>query len=99
MSENDITKEITKEVTGWNQAVVMICSKCGEEGLRIKDELKPICKERQGKNVRVINTGCLNICPENKMAITVADNDSREVFRSYSVPTDVDAEDLYNELF
>ncbi len=92
-------KDITKEETGWNEAVVMICSKCGEEAERIKGELKSICKERQGKNIRVINTGCLNICPENKIAITVADKKANHVFRSYSVPKDVDAEDLYEELF
>ena len=95
MSEN----EITNEETGWNEAVVMICSKCGEQAERIKGELKSICKERMGKDVRVINTGCLNICPENKIAITVADKKARDVFRSYSVPTDVNAKDLYEELF
>lgn len=95
MSEN----EINNEETGWNEAVVMICSQCGKEAEVLKSELKAICKDRLGKDVRVINTGCLNICPENKIAVTVASKKDGEVFHSYSVPKDVAAEKLFDELF
>jgi predicted metal-binding protein len=91
--------EINSEETGWNEAVVMICSKCAREAEGLKSELKTICKDRLGKDVRVINTGCLNICPENKIAVTVASRKDDEVFRSYSVPKDVAAEKLFDELF
>lgn len=92
-------KEITKEETGWNESVVLICSKCGQEAERIKGELKSLCKERMGSDVRVINTGCLDICPENKIAVTLATKNEGDVFRSYSVPKDVRAENLFEELF
>lgn len=91
--------EITREETGWNDSVVMICSKCGQEAERIRGELKTLCKQRMGSDVRVINTGCLDICPENKIAITIAGKNESETFRSYSVPVDVSAEDLFEELF
>lgn len=92
-------KDIKNENLGWSDTVVMICSKCGQESERIKSDLKSLCKERKGKDVRVINTGCLDICPENKIAVVVASNKDREVFHAYSVPVDVRAEELYGKLF
>lgn len=99
MSGNDKTQAITSEKTGWNESVVMICSKCGAEAERIKTDLKALCKERLGSDVRVINTGCLNICPEDKIALTVASRSGGEVFHSFSVPLDVEAQELFDELF
>jgi predicted metal-binding protein len=100
--------EISSEETGWSEAVVMICTKCGkqfsnpedsESPERIKKDLKSYCKERMGKSVRVINTGCLDVCPENKIAVVVASKKASDVFKAVSVPTNVRADDLYDELF
>lgn len=93
-----VNKCIKEEKLGWSKSVVMICSKCGHEAERIKSDLKSYCKERKGQDVRVINTGCLNICPEDRIAVVVASNNEKEVFRAYSVPKNAYASDVYDEI-
>lgn len=103
-----MSNDIREEDLGWSEAVVMICTKCGKQfsdvdGItapeRIKKDLKNLCKEKMGKNVRVINTGCLDICPENRIAVAIASNKTHDVFKAVSVKIDVRAEDLMDELF
>lgn len=89
--------EVKEVSAGWNDAVVMVCDSCGKEALRIKAELKNKIKEETSKSVRVITTSCLNICPENKIAITVV-NKTNHAFNAFSIGQDINATELYNQI-
>jgi predicted metal-binding protein len=103
---NQETKIENTEV-GWEETVVMICSQCGaqfsdsqslESPARIKSELKTKAKSELGKKVRVITTSCLNICPVDKIAITVASTKEPGVFKAYAVDPRTSGEELYNKI-
>ena len=74
---------VEKQKTAWSDAVVMICEKCGKslDGIKLKEGgsapenlkkyLKGEMKERgYGKKIRVINSGCLDICIKNTVAVS-----------------------------
>lgn len=74
---------IEKQKTAWSDAVVLVCEKCGKslDGLKLKEHgnaaenlkkyLKSELKERGlGKTIRVINSGCLDICIKNEVAVS-----------------------------
>lgn len=106
MSQN---KKIENSEVGWDETVVMICTKCGiqfqatkdqEAPERIKSDLKAIAKAKLGKGaVRVITTSCLNICPVDKIAIAVASKTRPEVFSAQVVGPEVDALELFDKIF
>jgi hypothetical protein len=94
--------------SGWTERVVMICSRCGEQFKstldknspeKIKSDLKNWAKANlpQG-STRVITTSCLNICPENKIAITICDKSRPHIFDSVAVAPDIDVSDLAKSL-
>lgn len=94
--------------SGWTERVVMICSRCGEQfnstidknsPEKIKTDLKIWAKANlpQG-TTRVITTSCLNICPENKIAITICDKSRPLVFDSVAVGPDIEVSDLAQSL-
>ena len=80
---------VDKQKTSWSDAVVLICEKCGKslDGLKLKEDgsapenmkkyLKGQMKERGfGKSIRVINSGCIDICIKNRVAISYNPNDT-----------------------
>ena len=73
-------KNIEQTKNGWEESVVMVCKSCDDQAERIKTELKEMAKSEFGKKVRVITTSCLGICPEKKIAISIASKKSSEVF-------------------
>ncbi|MFA6238562.1 MAG: hypothetical protein WC635_14605 [Bacteriovorax sp.] len=101
-------KNIEGSEVGWSDTVVMICERCGEQFKsenqqsspeRIKGDLKSIAKSEFEKGtVRVITTSCLNICPENKIAITVASKSAKDIFKAYAVDADISGKDLFEEI-
>lgn len=107
--KNKLDTKIDEVEAGWSEAVVMVCTDCGGQFStselqnspeRIKADLKAVTKANLGKGVvRVINTTCLNICPENKIAITVAKKNSQKVFEAFAVSNDVTGEEVFNKIF
>lgn len=104
MSENG---DIEKALPGWEEAVVMVCSNCGkklanetlkESPERIKSELKAVVKANFGKKIRVVTSSCLNICPEEKIAIVVASKIGPDVFKSFVVKPTISSEELYKKI-
>ncbi|MDD4976301.1 MAG: hypothetical protein PHY93_18225 [Bacteriovorax sp.] len=104
---NQDTKIENAEI-GWEDTIVMVCSKCGsqfkdthsqESPERMKSELKSKAKSELGKSVRVITTSCLNICPVDKIAIAVATTKEPAVFKAYAVDPEVSGEELYKKIF
>lgn len=93
-----VKTNIVPAILGWDETVIMICSKCGEQSERMKSDLKTKCKAAFDKKVRVLSTSCLNICPENKIAIVVASNKKSDVYSAYSVEVDTPTEELFNKL-
>ncbi len=83
---------------GWSDKVVMICKRCGDSAERMKGELKDIAKSELGSSVRVITTTCLNMCPDNKIAIVVASKNDNNVFKGYTVDPDVSGRELFNNI-
>lgn len=80
---------IEKQKTAWSEGVLLVCEKCGKslDGLDLKESgnasenlkkyLKSELKDRGlGKSIRVINSGCLDICIKNKVAISYNPVDS-----------------------
>ena len=99
-------KKIEKVELGWEESVVMVCTKCGkqfEDDLRdspdrIKSELKAKAKSELGKKVRVITTSCLNICPDNKIAVVKASNKEPSVFEAYAVDPNSSGDELFAKI-
>ena len=89
----------------WSHAVVMICEKCARRSdddkfsSDLKSELKAKLKdEGYSKQVRVITTSCLNVCPKNRVAVAVASN-QKVAFQAYAIKLKPNsALDLYAEI-
>lgn len=83
---------------GWSDNVVMVCTKCAESSERIKGELKDIAKSELGSSVRVITSSCLNMCPENKVAIVVASKTDNNIFTGFAVDPEISGRELFNSI-
>lgn len=92
---------------GWSESVIMICNKCGmqfddasssEYPERMRLELKAKAKADMGAKVRVIATTCLNICPENKIAIVSVSIKDPKVFKSFAVTTDTSSDEIMDTI-
>lgn len=60
-----------------HEAMVFVCEKCGKHaecsGKELRHELRTELKERGRKGaVRVVLTGCLDICPKEGVALALA---------------------------
>lgn len=102
-----IDKKIEVVDLGWEETVVMVCTKCGNQFQdstlqdspeRIKSELKTKAKSELGKKVRVITTSCLNICPDGKIAIAKASIKGSSVFSAYAVDPNSLADELFDNI-
>ncbi len=74
---------IENQKNPWSEALFLICEKCGNslDGLELKESgnasenlkkyLKGELKARgHGKKIRVINSGCLDICIKDSVAVS-----------------------------
>lgn len=104
-----MNSKIEKTKVGWDEKIVMVCSTCAKQfpvnspddqdvAQRIKSELKAITKAEFGQSVRVVTASCLNICPDKKVAIAIADKNSPEVFSAVSVDPSISGIELFNAL-
>ena len=92
--------------TPFKKALVLVCSSCSKQfsgdltrsSDRIKSDLKIKAKEQFGKEVRVVNSSCLGICPANSLAITCIDLVDKN-FSSIEVDPTIDSSELFNKLF
>lgn len=92
--------------TPFKKSIVLVCSTCSKQfpgdlshsSDRIKSELKIKAKEQFGKEVRVVNSSCLGICPENSVAITCVDLADKN-FSTIQVDPSLDSSMIYNKLF
>lgn len=64
------------EETPWSVGALFICSKCGkafdrpDQAEELKSDLRKYLKEKdQHKQIRVMVSGCLNICDKNFQAV------------------------------
>lgn len=103
---------IERQETPWSEAVVLICEKCGKSlnGLKLKEDgnasenlkkyLKSEMKERGlGKTIRVINTGCLDVCIKNEVAVSYQPNNtSKHPQQTFTVHPEEDREKMLNLL-
>ncbi|MDO9181177.1 MAG: hypothetical protein Q7U04_02155 [Bacteriovorax sp.] len=101
-------EKIEKADLGWDDLVIMVCTKCGkqfsdinsqEAPERIKSELKMKAKPLHGSSARIITTSCLNICPVNKIAIVTASSAGSPVFKAFTVAPEISADELYQRIF
>lgn len=103
---------IEKQENAWSDAVVLICEKCGKslDGLKLKEEgnasenLKKYLKSQMkelghGKQIRVINSGCLDICIKNEVAVSYNPVDTRKhPQQTFTVHPEEDREQLLSYL-
>ncbi|MBK9324059.1 MAG: (2Fe-2S) ferredoxin domain-containing protein [Bdellovibrionaceae bacterium] len=74
---------IENQKTPWQDGIFLICEKCGKslDGLKLKESgnasdnlkkyLKSELKDRgYGKRIRVINSGCLDVCIKDAVAVS-----------------------------
>jgi predicted metal-binding protein len=92
---------------GWDQALVIICTKCGKQfektdeknaPERIKSELKSRAKLELGNSVRVITASCLNICPKDQIAVAIAQKNHSSVFEAYSVDPAISGDAIFEKI-
>lgn len=67
------------EAISWTKRGVFICSKCGTKINKPAEEVRDSLREGLknigiGKEIRVMTSGCLNICPEGEMAAVIIPN-------------------------
>ncbi|HEY8269269.1 MAG TPA: (2Fe-2S) ferredoxin domain-containing protein [Pseudobdellovibrionaceae bacterium] len=103
---------VEKQKTSWSEAVVLVCEKCGKslDGLKLKedgnasDNLKKYLKSQlkqhgYGKQVRVVNSSCLDICIKNKVAVSYNPVDtSKHQQQTFTVHPEEDREQILNYL-
>lgn len=73
-----------KEMSGWKEGALMICTKCGTRAVagetrktwtkewaeQTKMEMKKEMKEKGlSKDLRVMTSSCLGLCPENEQTV------------------------------
>jgi predicted metal-binding protein len=99
---------VEKQKTAWSEAVVLICEKCGKslDGIKLKEDgnasenlkkyLKTEMKEQgHGKEIRVVNSGCLDICIKNEVAVSYNPVDtSKHHQQTFTVHPEGDREQL-----
>jgi predicted metal-binding protein len=101
-----------KEDTPWSDAVVMICEKCGKslDGIKLREDgsapenlkkyLKGQMKEQGfGKAIRVINSGCLDVCIKNTVAVSYNPvSTAKNKQQTFTVHPEDDRADMLNFL-
>ncbi len=99
---------ISKDNSGWEQTIVLICSTCSRqfEGTsfescsdKLKSSLKILTKNKFGRDVRVVTTSCQNICPKDKIIVTKITSNETDVFAFYEVAPDISSDELFQDLF
>lgn len=86
-----------------SQAIIMICEKCGQKLLatapagapnpatEFQRNMKTEIKNRFGKGVvRAVSSSCLDICPEGRVAVGIANNGAPPEFLTVA-PADLPA--------
>lgn len=103
---------VEKQKNAWSEAVVLICEKCGKslDDLKLKESgnaaenlkkyLKGELKDRgHGKHIRVVNSGCLDICLKNKVAVSYNPVDThKHPQQTFTVHPEEDREQFLNYL-
>lgn len=94
-----------------SQSMIWICEKCGSKLSRSDNEspsrdlqkaIKHLLSENKEKrNIRVMVSGCMNICPKEKIAASIIDlKGGKTRFVSFPLGQDLDqlAQDIYKEV-
>ena len=73
---------MNSENTKWNKAGVWICTKCFK-GTDVAENLKMEWKIKLkelglGKDVRVMTTSCLDVCPKDEQAIMIVEKNGKQ---------------------
>lgn len=78
-------------------ALVMVCESCGKRAVdtggdsskRLASRIKKICKRRWEKGeVRAILTSCMNVCPDDRIAVCIAPSAAQSTVSYLTVPAD-----------
>ena len=99
---------IVPENAPWSDALVLICSKCGRKlesdvgedlSEKIKSDLKSRIKEEDLKDrIRVSTSSCMDICPKDRIAITVAKRAGQPAIESFSVSPDASPSEIWEKI-
>lgn len=103
-------KGVEETNTPWEKAIVMICTKCSGKIMKdhpereidpaehLKKEMRTYLKEQgHGKEVRVVTSSCLDVCPINKITVACASSEP-PAFKVVTVDPDVDPIELTKEI-
>ena len=98
-----------REKNPWSAGIVMICTKChkgisssllkedGNSAYNLKMFLKKSFKETgDQEKIRVVTSSCLNVCIEDRMALSFAKSNGET--ETYTVHPEKDREILLNTL-
>lgn len=109
MQTHELGQEIQSAVTPWSVGLVLICSQCsqeqsyGDSSTSLPIDLKQWLKSRLkvegtlGK-IRVVNTGCLGICPQEKVAIALVPLNNPTEHKCLAIGTAIEKEVLYTQV-
>jgi predicted metal-binding protein len=103
---------VEKQDTPWSDAVLMICEKCGkslddlklEESGNASENLKKYLKGQMkdhglNKNIRIVNSSCLDVCIKNAVAISYNPVDTKtHAQQTFTVHPEQDRQQILNFL-
>jgi predicted metal-binding protein len=78
-------------------ALVLVCESCGKRAAntggdsskRLASRIKKICKRRWEKGeVRAILTSCMNVCPDDRIAVCIAPSAAQGTVTYLTIPAD-----------
>ncbi len=78
-----------KEIQPPGDGLVFICRKCMKRA--VAEDLRDTLKQELGKGVRVVRSGCLKVCPKERVCVVVG---GAERMRCFLVRPDEDVDAL-----
>jgi predicted metal-binding protein len=97
-----MSEKIEKVIPPWLDGIIMVCTKCGrkmgseEISDKLKHDLKSLVKHGDfDKNIRVVTTSCLDICPDDRIAVAYSGHGKTKVV---TVEEKIDPKELLQDL-
>jgi predicted metal-binding protein len=92
----------------WSSLLISICLKCGKKfdlpqeenpSEVLRQNVKTLINERGlKKEVRVVTSSCLNVCPKERLTVVASYDHKEPTFKAYTVPPSINEKELLDSL-
>jgi predicted metal-binding protein len=95
----------------WSDALILVCTKCskkirdqrGPESPDLTESLKNSIKAHLrsanlAKQIRIVTSSCLDVCPENRLTVAVATEKSKPTFKTFTIDPDLSPTEVLKEV-